>query len=80
MRLTEQGNQRVAVFLHAHVCRYLATTVDQCAFVPPEVYQGTAYNREEANFDEYLETQKEEKLRELFWGPRNEEAEKGNAY
>ena len=39
-RLTEQGNQRVAIFLHTHVCRYLAGSEEKCAFLPPEVHQG----------------------------------------
>ena len=66
-RLTEQGNQRVAIFLHLHVCRYLASAVDQCAFLPPSVYQGKVFNPQEANFDRYLENDKEKKLKELFW-------------
>ena len=40
-RLTELGNQRVAILLHMHVCRYLARDAEKCAFLPPEVYQGT---------------------------------------
>lgn len=66
-RLTEQGNQRVAIFLHVHVCRYLAHAEDHCAFLPPSVYQGKVFNPEEANFDRYLENDKEKKLKELFW-------------
>jgi len=66
-RLTEQGNQRVAIFLHVHVCRYLAHAEDHCAFLPPNVYQGKVFNPEEANFDRYLENNKEKKLKELFW-------------
>ena len=66
-RLTEQGNQRVAIFLHMHVCRYLASAEDKCAFLPPEVYQGKVFNEEEAKFDKYLEDEKEKKLKKLFW-------------
>jgi hypothetical protein len=66
-KLTEQGNQRVAIFLHMHVCRYLAQTGDRCAFLPPSVYQGKVFNPEEANFDRFLENDKEKKLKELFW-------------
>ncbi|KAG0651696.1 hypothetical protein D0Z07_1666 [Hyphodiscus hymeniophilus] len=43
-RLTERGNQRVAILLHTHVCQYLATDADRCAFVPLEVYQ-TGYEQ-----------------------------------
>lgn len=66
-RLTEHGNQRVAIFLHMHVCRYLAADEEQCAFLPPEVYQGKAFHPESASFDWYLETTKEKKLKEVFW-------------
>ena len=66
-RLTEQGNQRVAIFLHTHVCRYLASIEDKCAFLPPEVYQGKGLDQEEAKFDKYIEDEKERKLKKLFW-------------
>ena len=66
-RLTEQGNQRVAIFLHMHVCRYLAGEEEKCAFLPQEVYQGNVYDPEGADFDRYLENEKEKKLKKLFW-------------
>ena len=78
-RLTEQGNQRVAIFLHMHVCRYLAGAEDKCAFLPQEVYQGTVYDQEEAHFDRFLETQKEKKLKEIFWDNGEEEYGKAEA-
>lgn len=76
-RLTEQGNQRVAIFLHMHVCRYLAGSEEKCAFLPPEVYQGKVFDPEEAKFDKYIEDEKERKLKQLFWeteGPSVEAA------
>ena len=71
-RLTEQGNQRVAIFLHTHVCRYLATADEKCPFLPHEVYQGKVFNPVEANFDKVLEDEKERKLKKLFWGAEEE--------
>ena len=71
-RLTEQGNQRVAIFLHMHVCRYLARDEEKCAFLPHEVYQGKVFNPVEANFDKFLEDEKERKLKKLFWGDEGE--------
>lgn len=65
-RLTEQGNQRVAIFLHMHVCRYLAKDNEKCAFLPPEVYQGKVFNPESAEFDTFMENEKERKLKSLF--------------
>ncbi|MCJ1397304.1 hypothetical protein MMC11_000496 [Xylographa trunciseda] len=72
-RLTEQGNQRVAIFLHIHVCGYLASTEVNCAFLLPNVYQGKVFDPEAANFDRYLENDKEKKLKELFWETGNED-------
>ncbi|KAG8528740.1 uncharacterized protein KY384_006427 [Bacidia gigantensis] len=79
MRLTELGNQRVAMFLHAHVCQHLASVGDECAFLPQEVYQGTAYDQEEANFNRYLEAEKEQRLRELFWLTGQQEKKESEA-
>ena len=76
MRLTERGNQRVAIFLHTHVCRYLANAGDKCAFLPQEIYHGTSYDDTEASFDLYIETQKEEKLKQLFFGHGDMEGDK----
>ena len=66
-RLTAQGNQRVAIFLHMHVCRYLAGAEDRCAFLPHEVYQGKVFDPEQKRFDKYVEDEKERKLKEIFW-------------
>lgn len=73
-RLTEQGNQRVAIFLHVHVCRYLAEFADKCPFLPQEVYQGKIFDPEEANFNRYLENEKERRLKQLFWDGGGEES------
>lgn len=66
-RLTVQGNQRVAIFLHMHVCRYLASAEDKCAFLPHEVYQGKVFDPEQKEFDKYIEDEKERKLKKIFW-------------
>ena len=71
-RLTQQGNQRVAIFLHMHVCRYLAADDEKCAFLPQEVYQGKMFDPAEADFDQYLQVEREKKLKELFWGERDD--------
>lgn len=66
-RLTVQGNQRVAIFLHMHVCRYLAGAEEKCAFLPHEVYQGKVFDPEQKEFDKYIEDEKERKLKKIFW-------------
>ncbi|KAH6710763.1 hypothetical protein BKA61DRAFT_658609 [Leptodontidium sp. MPI-SDFR-AT-0119] len=65
--LTERGNQRVAILLHNHVCRYLAREVDKCAFLPPEIYLGRALDHDAIRLNECLEDEKERKLKKLFW-------------
>ena len=75
-RLTERGNQRVAIFLHMHVCRYLAKEGEKCPFLPAEVYQGKVFDPGERDFERYVEGEKERKLRKLFWG-EEEDGSKG---
>lgn len=72
-RLTKQGNQRVAIFLHMHVCRYLAGSEEKCPFLPHEVYQGKVFDPVQANFDRFLEDEKERKLKKLFWSQDSDE-------
>ena len=79
-RLTEQGNLRVAIFLHMHVCRHLAGAEEKCAFLPHEVYQGKVFDPEEANFDRYIENEKERKLRKLFWEDRIDGGDEQNLF
>ncbi|TVY68783.1 hypothetical protein LSUE1_G006151 [Lachnellula suecica] len=66
-RLTERGNQRVAILLHLHVCRYLARDAEKCAFLPPEVYQGKTLNPDMERLDELMEDERERRLKRLFW-------------
>ncbi|MCJ1311269.1 hypothetical protein MMC25_004940 [Agyrium rufum] len=67
-RLTAQGNQRVAIFLHVHVCRYLASDPENCAFLAPDVYSGQGQDPDMAGLDDYLDGEKERRLKEMFWG------------
>ncbi|XMA09026.1 hypothetical protein WAI453_001817 [Rhynchosporium graminicola] len=60
-------SQRVAILLHMHVCRYLAREVDKCAFLPPEIYLGGALDHDAIRLNEFLEGEKERKLKKLFW-------------
>ncbi|KAI4196617.1 MAG: hypothetical protein LQ350_006440 [Teloschistes chrysophthalmus] len=76
-RLTERGNQRTAIFLHMHVCRYLAREGEKCSFLPQEVYAGKVFDPAERDFERYVEGEKEKKLRRLFWGVGEGEGEGG---
>lgn len=69
-RLSERGNQRVAIFLHMHLCRYLARNEEKCPFLPTEVYQGKVFDPSERDFERYVEGEKERKLRRLFWAEK----------
>ena len=77
-RLTEQGNQRVAIFLHMHVCRYLAKENEKCAFLPHEVYQGKVFDPEADAFERYIEKNKERKLKSIFWSDEKTTMGPGN--
>lgn len=70
--LTEQGNQKVAIYLQMHVCRYLATNDENCPFLPPEVYQGSVFDPSVATFERYIENEKERQMREIFWTDEDE--------
>jgi hypothetical protein len=78
-QLTEQGNQKVAVFLHMHVCRYLATNDENCAFLPPEVYQGSVFDPSVATFERYIENEKYRQMREIFWTEEDDDDKKEKA-
>ncbi|KAL8814489.1 MAG: hypothetical protein Q9223_006295 [Gallowayella weberi] len=66
-RLSERGNQRAAIFLHMHVCRYLARDGQKCPFLPSETYEGKVFDPAERDFERYVEGEKEKRLRALFW-------------
>lgn len=65
-RLTQRGNRRVAIYLHLHICRYLALDPDQCPFLPPEVYEGSVFDPVSAAFEQVWEDERERKLKALF--------------
>lgn len=65
--LTDRGNQKVAIYLHMHLCRYLSHEDDHCAFLPPEVYQGNMYDPSVATLDRYIEMEKEKLIKEIYW-------------
>ncbi|KAK3061919.1 hypothetical protein LTS18_005179 [Coniosporium uncinatum] len=67
-RLTPRGNQKVAIYLHTHMCRYLSQEPDECSFLPHEVYEGGVYRPEMDELDQVLARAREEKIREVFWG------------
>jgi len=50
-----------------HVCRYLAREIDKCAFLPPEIYLGKVLDHGAIRLHEFLEDEKEKKLKKLFW-------------
>ncbi|KAL8955094.1 MAG: hypothetical protein Q9183_006795, partial [Haloplaca sp. 2 TL-2023] len=70
-RLTERGNQRTAIFLHHHMCMYLAYWNEKCAFIKHEVYEGGVFDPVERDFERYVQGEKERRLKELFWGESN---------
>ena len=65
-RITELGNQRVAIFLHMHLCRFLASETEKCAFLPPDVYEGKLSDPEDAVLERWMEDEREKGLKEAF--------------
>jgi hypothetical protein len=68
--LTPRGNQRTAIFLHSHLCRFLVRDEqrDNCAFFEPEDYVGRVFKDKQDMFEKYVDDEKERRLRKLFWG------------
>ena len=64
--LNAQGNARVALFLHEHVCRFLAEDPSRCNFLPPDEYAGAGYAEKEQRVQRMFERERAEKLRERF--------------
>jgi hypothetical protein len=65
--LTASGHAKVASFMHAHLCHYLALQSEQCPFLRRDSYMGSVYVPIEAELDKVIEESKIKKLTELFW-------------
>ncbi|TKA68122.1 hypothetical protein B0A49_06739 [Cryomyces minteri] len=70
--LTPRASQKIAIYLHAHTCRFLAQAREQCPFLAPEAYEGRPFDGAEEAFGRGLERQREAVVRGMFWG-RGEE-------
>jgi hypothetical protein len=66
--LTAAGNAKVASFMGAHLCHYLAPQPDDCPFLRRDNYMGSVYVPIEAELDKVIEESKIKKVTELFWG------------
>jgi hypothetical protein len=67
LQLNSQGNRKAAIFLHAHLCHYLAQDKSQCPFLKHEAYTGRVFVPQEAEFEKMMEESKVRKLKALFW-------------
>lgn len=67
-RLTPRGNQKAAMYLHGHLCGYLAEEGTRCPFMRREVYGGRAFDPLEEMLDRVVQRGREKWLRERFWG------------
>ncbi len=66
-RLNTKGNRKAAVFLHAHLCHYLARDQTQCPFLKHEAYSGQVFVPKDAELEKFMEESKVKKLKDLFW-------------
>lgn len=67
LRLNAQGNRKAAVYLHGHLCHYVAEDQSQCPFLRHEAYTGKVYVPRDAELDKLIEESKIKKLKALFW-------------
>jgi hypothetical protein len=67
-RLTVAGNEKIAMYLHTHLCQYLSVDTSACPFLPAEVYQGQSFDPRLFEVERYIEHEKERKLKMLFVG------------
>ena len=67
-QLSYSGNRKVALYMHAHLCRALSSEPDLCPFFKPEEYVGKVFVPSEDGFEHAMQASKEKKIRKLFWG------------
>jgi hypothetical protein len=72
--LSSQGNRKAAVFLHGHLCHYLAEDQNQCPFLKHEAYTGKVYDPKDAELEKWMEESKIKKLKSLFWPEGTEQS------
>ena len=65
--ITAIGHAKIASFMQAHLCHYLAPTPEQCPFLRRDNYLGKVYVPVEAELDKAVEESKVKKLSDLFW-------------
>jgi hypothetical protein len=65
--LNFKGNSKGAVFMHAHLCHYLAEDRSRCPFLKHEAYTGKVHVPKDAELDKLMEDLKIRKLKALFW-------------
>ncbi|KAF1989101.1 hypothetical protein K402DRAFT_461512 [Aulographum hederae CBS 113979] len=66
-RLTPRGNQKVAIFLHQHLCPYLATDTAKCGYLKKDSYDGKVFQPEMDGLERWIDKEKERTLKEVFW-------------
>ncbi|KAL9105804.1 MAG: hypothetical protein Q9227_009060 [Pyrenula ochraceoflavens] len=70
-QLTEVANRKVTAFLQMHLCHYLASNADDCAFLRHEAgYNGRVFRPKDRVIDMVIEQSKREKVRKMFWGDK----------
>ncbi|EON66429.1 hypothetical protein W97_05526 [Coniosporium apollinis CBS 100218] len=67
-RLTPRGNQKAAMYLHGHLCGYLAEEGSRCPFLRREVYGGKVFDPLETRLERAVQRGREKWLRERVWG------------
>ena len=64
------GQAKVASFMDAHLCHYLAPEPGRCPFLRRDNYFGSVHVPTAAELDKIIEESKTKKLSDLFWANR----------
>ena len=64
------GQAKVASFMDAQLCHYLAPQPERCPFLRRDNYFGSVYVPTAAELDKIIEESKTKKLSDLFWANR----------
>lgn len=76
-KLTPRANQKVAIYLHMHVCRYLAAKGDKCPFLKSQTYEGKVYEPAMERLERWTQGEVEGKVKAVLMEKERPKAEKG---
>ncbi|KAF2098138.1 hypothetical protein NA57DRAFT_40782 [Rhizodiscina lignyota] len=76
-KLTPRANQKVAIYLHMHVCRYLAARPDKCPFLKSQTYEGRVYEPAMERLERWVQGEIEGKVKAVLMEKERPKVDKG---